>query len=195
MNLAHVRDRPFVIGIVPFDRPHAHLAANRTIVTALYGVYYDEATTIAMQADNVVRHDIEAIAKHASANVPVGLFANDEFKEVSAVVFGPLATWGKLRALADSPERKSVFTTLHPAHEGLIPTIRNTAKSDYVEHLLDGLYVFHNPYAEHPLPVEIFSHERIARFEARSDGSVEEVAPADFLLMRMERTINGGFPA
>lgn len=184
-GLAHVRNRPFVIAIAPFDRPHAHLAANRPIVAALYGVYYDEAATIASSAENVVTHDIEAVAKSEAATVPVGLFSNDEHKEVAAVVYGPLATWGKIRALADAPDRKIEFTTLHPPDVGLMPVVRKAAKVNYVEHLLDGLYVFHNPFAERPLPAGVFGHDRIAQFLVRPDGDVEAVGPDDFLLMRI----------
>lgn len=185
-TLDHVRDLPFVIAIAPFDRPQAHLAANRPILAALYGIYYDEDETIASQAENVITHEIDAISKHETANVPVGMFVDDAYKDVSAVVFGPLATWGKIRALADAPQRNIEFTTLHPSDgSGLMPEVRTAMKADYVEHLLDGLYVFHNPFAERPLPSDVFGHERLARFEVEADGGVRAVAPDDFLLMRM----------
>ena len=185
-KLAHVQGKPFVIAIAPFDRPQAHMAANRPIVAALYGVYFDEAETIAAQAENVITHDIEAVAKHESATVPVGLFTDDAYKDVSAVVYGPLATWGKVRALADAPHRDIEFTTLHPPNgPGLMPEVREATKANYVEHLLDGLYVFHNPFAEHPLPADAFDHDRLARFLVRPDGAVEAEGPDDFLLMRL----------
>jgi hypothetical protein len=185
-TLDHVRDLPYVIAIAPFDRPQAHLAANRPILAALYGIYYDEDETIANQSENVISHEIDAVYKHATANVPVGMFVDDAYKDVSAVVFGPLATWGKVRALADAPQRNIEFTTLHPSGDsGLMPEVRTAMKADYVEHLLDGLYVFHNPFAERPLPPSVFDHPRLARFEVDADGSVHGVGPDDFLLMRM----------
>lgn len=184
--LAHVRDRPYVIAIAPFDRPQAHLAANRPIIATLYGIYFDEDATIAAQADNVITHDIEAVTKHDNANVPVGMFSDEAYKDVSAVVYGPLATWGKVRALADAPERNIEFTSFHPSDDpGLRPQVRTAMKAGYVEHLLDGLYVFHNPYAERPLPTEVFDHYRLARYVVRPDGDLEERCPDDFLLMRM----------
>jgi hypothetical protein len=185
-TLAHVRDRPYVIAIAPFDRPQAHFAANRPIMATLYGIYFDEEATIAAQAENVITHDIEAVTKHDTASVPVGMFSDDAYKDVSAVVYGPLATWGKVRALADAPERNIQFTTLHPSGgPGLMPEVRTATKADYAEHLLDGLYVFHNPYAERPLPADVFNHERLGRYIVRSDGDLEERCPNDFLLMRM----------
>lgn len=185
-KLNHVRDQPYVIAIAPFDRPLAHLAANRPIMATLYGIYFDEDATIAAQAKNVITHDIEAVTKHDTANVPVGMFSDDAYKDVSAVVYGPLATWGKVRALADAPKRKIQFTTVHPSSgPGLMPEVRTATKANYVEHLLDGLYVFHNPYAERPLSASVFDHERLGRFIVRPDGDLEERCPDDFLLMRM----------
>ena len=184
--LAHARDQPYVIAIAPFDRPQAHLAANRPIMATLYGVYFDEEATIATQAENLITHGIEAVTKHDTASVPVGMFSDDAYKDVSAVVYGPLATWGKVRALANAPERNIQFTTMHPSEgPGLMPELRTAIKANYVEHLLDGLYVFHNPYAERPLPANVFDHERLGRFIVRPDGNLEERCPDDFLLMRM----------
>ncbi|OGT54753.1 MAG: glycosaminoglycan attachment site [Gammaproteobacteria bacterium RIFCSPHIGHO2_12_FULL_63_22] len=189
-TLPQAKERPFVIAIAPFDRPQAHLAANRPIIAALYGVYFDEEATIAGQTDAVVNYDIDAVPKHATADVPVGFFTNPDYAEVSAVIYGPLATWGKLRALADAPDKGIWFTTLHPSSSELIPQIRKTPKSVYVEHLLDGLYVLHNPFAAHPLTPEVFAHERLAQFLVRGDGTVEEVGPDDFLLMRSLITLS-----
>ncbi|MDC8012806.1 hypothetical protein [Tahibacter soli] len=185
-TLAHVRDRPYVIAIAPFDRPQAHFAANRPIMATLYGIYFDEDATIAAQAENVIMRHIEAVTKNDNANVPVGMFSDETYKDVSAVVYGPLATWGKVRALADAPERNIEFTTFHPSNApGLKPDVRTTMKAGYAEHLLDGLYVFHNPYAEQPLPADVFDHDRLARYVVRPEGDLEERCPDDLLLMRM----------
>lgn len=184
--LEHAQNLPFVIAIAPFDRPHAHFASNRTILPTLYGAYYDEEATIAAQAEKVLAHEIGVVPKNATVDVPVGMFTDDAYKDVAAVVFSPLATIGKVRALADAAERDIEFTTLHASEAtGLMPEVRKANKADYVEHLLDGLYVLHNPFAENPLPHNLFNHERVARFEARDDGGVEPVGPDDFLLMRM----------
>ncbi|MEG3191601.1 hypothetical protein [Lysobacter sp. D1-1-M9] len=185
-KLVHVRDRPYVIAIAPFDRPQAHFAANRPIMATLYGIYFDEVTTIASQAENVVTHELEVVSKNDTVDVPVGMFSDDAYKDVSAVVYGPLATWGKVRALADAPERNIEFTTIHPSEgTGLMPEVRRAVKADYIEHLLDGLYVFHNPYAERPLPSDVFDNERLGRIIVRADRDLEERCPNDFLLMRM----------
>ena len=183
-QLAHVRDKPFVVALAPFDRPLPQLAANRPIIAALYGMYFDEEASIAGRRDHLVTYPIDSVAKPSGAPVATGLFAKPEYADLSAVVYSPIATWGKLRALANAPDAPAIFTTLHPAPGQLLPEIRQTLKRDYREHLLDGLYVLHNPAASRPLDPRVFAHARIVQFVPDGQGGVEGQGPDDFLLMR-----------
>jgi hypothetical protein len=183
-QLPGAADKPFVIAIAPFDRPASQLASNRPIIAALYGEYFDEETTIREQRNQVVHTSVMAFTKPSGVEVPAGFFTDEAYADVSAVVYGPLATWGKLRALADSPDRLTVFQTLHPNPGSLLPKVRSARKADYSEDLLDGLYVFHNPYAKRPLLEAVFDHPRVAQFMADEDGAPYTRAPDDFLLMR-----------
>ncbi|HFM1160318.1 TPA: glycosaminoglycan attachment site, partial [Escherichia coli] len=63
-------------------------------------------------------------------------------------------------------------------------------KNDYIEHLADGLYILHNPFAKYPLPKETLSHPRVAQGYVESDGYVNFVAPEDFLLLRFLQSFN-----
>lgn len=183
-SLPHVKDRPYVIAIGAYDRPFAHLAANRPILGALYGLYFDEEATIATQAPNVVRYPVSAVRKSELASVALGLFADDACQEVSAVIYSCLATWGKVRALAENPSESIVFTAVRPSPAGIRPLIEAKANVEYKEDLLDGLYVFENPYASKPLPPGMFSSPRVARMLVRDDGDLELTNPDDFLLVR-----------
>lgn len=187
-QLAHVRNKPFVLALASFDRPHPQLAVNRPMVMSLFGEYYDEEATINTNAESVIRYSVNEIEKRTGTTIPVGLFCTAEYAEVSAVIFSPIATWGKIRALADRPDGKSIFITYHPQSNSLHPIIKKTIKRNYVEHLLDGLYVFHNPYAENPLDPSVFGHDRVAQYFAGPTG-LEETCPDDFLLLRHLYTI------
>jgi len=104
--------------------------------------------------------------------------------EVSAVIYSSLATWGKVRALADDPAAKTIYQTYHPKEGDLRPEIRATPKAQYSEHLLDGLYVLHNPFARFPIVEGVLSHPRLAEFRVAPDGELLVRAPDDFLLLR-----------
>ena len=183
-SLSHVEEKPYVIALASFDRPFSHLSSSRGIMAALYGLYYDEQTTIEEELDEVLKLPLDAVVKNEKTNIPVGYFADEQYSEVSALIYSSLATWGKIRAVADNPEAKSIYTTYHPNEGSLVPEIRQTLKKNYQEHLLDGLYVFHNPFAKHPLDTETFNHARVAQMFVKSDGELEVIAPDDFLLMR-----------
>lgn len=183
-SLPHVANRPFVLAIAAFDRPLAHFAAGRSIFAALYGLYHDEAAT-PLNAQKVVSYNVSAAAKSESVDVPLGLFCEPAYPEVSAVIYSSLATWGKVRALAYNPTAETIYQTFHPKDGDLYPELRKRLKRDYSEHLLDGMYVLHNPFASHPLPDGVLSHPRLAEIRVAADGQLLTKAPDDFLLVRM----------
>lgn len=182
-KLPHAADQPFVIAIAAFDRPGAHFAASRPLMAAVYGLYHDEAGT-APDADKVFSYNVDFAPKSETANVPLCLFCDDTFADVSAVIYSSLATWGKLRALADNPSAHTVYTTFHPREGSLYPEIRTALKRDYREHLLDGMWVLHNPFAKRPIPDGVFSHPRIAEVRVAADGELLINGPDDMLLVR-----------
>lgn len=185
-KLDHVKDKPYVIGLASFDRPFSHYSVNRAIVAVLYGLYVDEETTIATGAKELIKYPVDAVIKNQNTTIPLGLFNTNEFKDVSAVIYSSLATWGKIRALADNPSAHTVYHTCHlPIGNSIYPEIRNSMKSDYVESLADGLHILHNPFADYPLDASTFNHERVAQYFVNSEtGIMDVIAPSDFLLLR-----------
>lgn len=189
-ELEHVKDKPYVIGLASFDRPFSHFAVNRGIVAVLYGIYVDEETTIATGAKELIKHQVQAVVKNENVTIPVGLFTTDEYRDVSAVVYSSLATWGKIRALADNPDAMTVYNTFHlPKGNGIIPDVRYTIKANYKENIADGLHILHNPFADHPLDVNTFNHARVAQYFFDPEKGINIIAPDDFLLLRQLQTL------
>lgn len=188
-QLDHVKGKPYVIAIASFDRPFAHMAANRPVISALYGLYHDEEATIASGSEHMVSYNVDGAVKNENTDIDLGFFCSEEYSDVSAVVFSSLATWGKVRALADNRDAPSVYVTFHPNPGSIHPIVHTTPKRDYNEHLLDGLCVFHNPFANNPISPETFAHERIAQVFVRPDGELDFIAPDDFLLLRYVQSL------
>lgn len=184
-KLEHVKNKPYVIALASFDRPFAHFAANRPILAVLFGLYYDEEKTIATGSEELITYPVDAVIKNENIKIPVGLFTTDEYKDVSAIIYSSLATWGKIRALADNPEAPTVYNTFHPPiDDSIYPEVRHTLKRDYTEQLADGLHILHNPFTEHPIDVKTFNHERIAQYFFEPEYGLKIIAPDDFLLLR-----------
>lgn len=183
-TLPQCKDKPFVLAIASFDRPFSHMAAMRPIISALYGLYHDEEETIASGAQEMVSYNVNEVLKNENTSIEVGYFCTPDYSDVSAVIFSSLATWGKVRALAENPNARTVYRTLHPNPGSLLPIMRVATKANYHEHLLDGLCVMHNPFAKHKLGLKVLGHERLAQGFVKPDGALDFVAPDDFLLMR-----------
>jgi hypothetical protein len=183
-KLPQSADKPFVIAIASFDRPFSHMSAMRPVIAALYGLYHDEMQTIETGSNKIISYNIDGVAKNENANIELGYFCTPEYSDVSAVIFSSLATWGKVRAVAENPSALTVYTTYHPNPGSLLPKVKQTRKSEYNEHLLDGLCILHNPFADKPLDPRSLHHERLAQCFVKDDGELDFEAPEDFLLLR-----------
>lgn len=188
-NYSYVMGKPFILGLNSFDQPHAHFIGYRGIIAVLYGIYLNEEKAVSEKLDYIPKEKMDFITKENGSEIPLGFFTTPEYEDVSAVIYNPLATWGKVRALANTNQFNEgvFFTTLHtqdnpidmiPSHQENIP------KSQYHESLFDGLYIFHNPYAKYPLPHDILSNPKIAHLSIDENGNLVEVINDKFLLFR-----------
>lgn len=191
--LAWVRRLPFVLAVAPFTGPHARVQNTEAIFKTLYGssatpyevLYEDEDGTQLVGGGEFF--DTPVARKPNGAEIVLGLFRQHRMREVSAVVFSSVATWGKLRALSKDPNPNVVFETLRSNHHGPDPHHEFTKKPEYVEGLLDGLCVFHNPDALRPLDRRIFRGPKVTQVYWASNWSEPEVEAEDRTLI--QRTV------
>lgn len=164
-NLEHVRGKPFVLAIAPFEQPFFYFQGAESISRVLY------ASTLTFEGYK----PFTTITNKSGSTIPLGYFTNDRMKEISAIIFSPSATIGKLRALSRDPDFV-LFKTLRYGKNPLIPISELLAKQDYHESLLDGLHVFHNPYAENPLDYKIFDRPDVLqhRYDISSGHPIDE---------------------
>jgi hypothetical protein len=157
-NLPHVAGRPFVLALTPFDQPFFYLQVHRAIEAVLYGFYVDEQEHIDDPSKGVVipAKTLKAVRKSDSVELPLGIFNDESHAHISAVIFNSSATWGKVRALNDDPYPFIYFfaARLDPRNNDCY--VFRGIKADYAETLFDGLRVYHNPYATHPLDWRVF---------------------------------------
>lgn len=157
-NLPQVTGKPFVLAIGPFEQPYFFMQNLQPIRRLLYGLdNFDYEDT--PEGERIVygpRYMLN-IRKRNGSEVPLGYFLDGTYAEISAVVFSNTATFGKLVALSDLPGDHAIFAVLRYNEHGLHPIQEMVKKADHQEGLLDGLNVFHNPYAKHPLSKEVFA--------------------------------------
>lgn len=159
-SLNHVKNRPFVLAITAFDRPYAQLTCQRAIEAALYGYYVDEERFLRV-GGTLQGHRMTFVTKDNQSDVPIGVFSTQDFAWLSAVAFSSCATWGKVRALSSDPNPNILFQAVRLNSDGVAPHVVRGKKSEYSESLLDGLSVYHNPFATHKLNLELFRHSDV----------------------------------
>lgn len=90
-SMSHVRNRAFVIAIAPFDSDFSLLQNNELINMVLFGLAQP-----VLQGPDIGRQDqVTSLLKPSGAQVEMGIFTNDSFKEISAVFFSTVGTFGK----------------------------------------------------------------------------------------------------
>lgn len=179
-SMSHVRDRPFVIAVAPFDNELSLTQNNELINMVLFGL----APPVLLGPERGRQDKITSILKPSGAQVDMGLFTNDSHKEISAVVFSTTGTFGK--AVAESQIDRLVRSTRYRVIDknktgldaqdwkvgieriqfsGLDYLLRQREEGAgqiggadiHIQHSslhrethLDGLQVYFNPYAEVP---------------------------------------------
>lgn len=166
-KLPHVSGKPFVLALTPFDQPFFYLEVQRAIEAVLYGFYVDEQEHIddPSKGLTIPSKSLKTVKKSDTVELPLGIFNDDSHAHISAVIFNSSATWGKVKALNDDPYPLIFFSAAR--HEPNSPElfVFQGTKSVYHEDLLDGLKVYHNPHAAHPLDLEVFKQPGVLQAE------------------------------
>ncbi len=188
-NHSHVKGRPFVLAIAPFEQPGFHLQAYRPIEALLFDYYVDEAEYLADPGrfpNGLVGKSLGSVEKDNGAEIELGFFRSPRFRHISAVVFSHLATWGKVDSMCGNP--RAVIRTVWSTPRGLEQVV--TKASEGRETISDGLRIYHNPYATNPLPLEIFRRTGVAQiWTDRDDEALQQEQADNCLQSRTAMTI------
>ncbi|UHA73503.1 hypothetical protein [Paenibacillus sp. 481] len=156
-KLEHVKGNPFVLAVGAFEQPLFYYQALGAIQKVLYGITKAEYR----QGIPYFEYEDYIEKQNNGTKIPLGLFRDSRLSHISAIIFSPIATFGKLRALQSKKLKGVYFESYRYNDYSKKGTIELLEHKDYRETLLDGLCVYHNPYAEIPLDKGLFSHPDI----------------------------------
>lgn len=177
-RLAHVSGRPFVVAIAPFDRPHFQLQAERAVEAVLYRYYVDEDAHRRKYPDGGVplfAEELPHVLKDNGQPLPLGAFCDASMAGISAVIQSTAATWSKVRAMSDDPN--VMITAIYENRDQGGTFYYDGPNSRYSEDILDGLRIYHNPYATRPLAPSLFDRPEI--FQATLKGPLRLILMND----------------
>lgn len=167
-KLEHVQSKPFVLAIAPFEQPWFNLQTYRPIEALLYDYYVDEQEYLANPErfpNGLESKNLGSVTKDNGSEIELGFFNCERFSHVSAVVFSSVATWGKVEALSGNP--LMIVSTQWETGQGI--SLRTASFGKAGETIIDGLRIYHNPYAKHPLPSNIFKRPGVVQTWADPD--------------------------
>ena len=169
-DLEHVKGKPFVIAIAPFEQNAFFIQNNQAINLVLYGqrikTKINENKEIMAEFVN-----IDKIDKNQNTQLDVGLFTTDKYKEISAIIFSTTATFSK--AIACSDANCVIQANTFHIEEGRIS--KEVHNEMYFESLLDGLQIHRNPFAEIPLDLKEFSNYEISSYLYNPKEKIVEI--------------------
>lgn len=152
-KLEHVKYNPFVVAVAPFEQSMFFIQNNEAIIRVLYGQGIDK--------DNGFSEvEVPFALKNERVTLELGIFTNDKYKEVSAVIFSTMGNLGK--AITQSSLKAGIRSSRYHDRKGLIMEI--TENSKHFETHLDGLQVHHNPYAINKLPQGSFGRYEVTHY-------------------------------
>jgi hypothetical protein len=161
-SLPHVSNKPFIIAVASFDRPFFPMECQRSIEALLFEYYVDEENYLSGdKLEHIAGKQLGNISKDNGSPVELGIFTKESMPEVSAVIFNSTATWGKVRALSNDPNPNIEFTALRLNPNSHEPHVVKAKKHKYQETLLDGLRIYHNPYAQNPIDPRYFRRKEV----------------------------------
>lgn len=154
----HVGGKPFILGLGSFEQPLFYYQAQGAIQRLLYGL-----TKAEYQGDcPYFEYSDHIFKKSTGAKISIGLFKDETYAHISAVLFSPVATFGKLRALQAKKEKGIFIESYRYNDYGKDGTLTRLPHKKYKESLLDGLSLYLNPYATNPLNPDLFDSPDIA---------------------------------
>lgn len=180
-KLPHVARHPFVLAIAPFEQPLFNLQYNRPITALLYDYYVDEQEFLASPDKypfGPPGKRLGFVEKDNGAEIQLGLFNDDQFSEISAIIFSCTATWGKIDALCGPREKQRIFNSVWGSSPCGLPVHRAETAENYSEVITDGLQIYHNPHAKHPLSPAVFRRTGVTQVfydDNRNDWVNEEL--------------------
>lgn len=148
------KDTPYIIALSGYEQINYGNNFYYAMFALLYGLFYDNLNDKYEKKEYILKPGTDS-------KLEIGLFLNDQMKELSAIIFSSTVTLGKLTSLAISQDKSPLKTNavLCIRHDIEPPYFKpQLVSQDNPEYLSDGLFIFHNPFAKNKLPNDSFKN-------------------------------------
>lgn len=157
-------NNPFIIAMGSYDQVNYGREFVYPMVALLYGLYFDVENEDFSQKEKIVKPETEA-------EILLGIFRNEEYNNISAIIYSCTVTLGKLKSLSISKGDPSLLNEVYNINRNLETSrylLRKVAQNN-PENIADGIFVFHNPNAKNKLPENFFKELAVTQFFYEDD--------------------------
>lgn len=153
------KDVPFIIALSSYNQINYGKESIFSMFALLYGLYFSPEKDKYSIKDSVVKRK----SNGEEVEIPLGIFKNERFSDISAIIFSPTTTLGKLSALSKSDGHDPAFVmNIRYNHEGKY--LIHNVSPEHPESIYDGVYIFHNPLAKNKIKNHGIFHDKIIQF-------------------------------
>jgi len=153
LKFEHVKGNPFVVAVAPFEQNMFFIQNNEAINRVLYAQGIDKDNSFS-------EVEVPFALKNEKVSLDLGIFTNDKYKEISAIIFSTMGTLSK--AITQSSLDRDIRSSRYHDRKGLIMEIKENGK--HFETHLDCLQIHHNPYAINKLPKDAFERYEVTHY-------------------------------
>ena len=162
---AHVKGHPFILAVADFRRHETLSFCAPYLMHYLYGIRQNE-TADGGTYSPIKKHTFEG------KTIPSGFFNLPDAENISAVLFsdsGTIAKFNRMGRVAGFGDPSIIMARVgerFSRRDSERPeAFRVLVDEQYQERWSEGIWIFHNPQAKHPLPMESFSDVAHVRLE------------------------------
>lgn len=179
-ELDHVKGLPLVLAIADFHDDQSMTWTSNALINYLYGVkhdfHFDESGQLVITPLKIEKHKI------GEKEIPSGFFFQNDAENISAVLFSASGTISKFNRMGRQagfkvPGLVMMRVGTHHDHEPnahLPKPFKYIVDENSDETWGEGVSMFHNPNALHPVPQELFPSIAHHTFK---DGQIHSVLP------------------
>lgn len=172
-----IRSIPYIMAIHDYSQIKYGQVSFYSMLCVLYNAMYDPEDKLDLKIlcednFNTEYKYREYFIKQNGSKIHMGLFSGDKYSHISGVLFSHTLSLGKLTSLCES---HSPFDKFIIAERLNGVEILRYSNSEPDETILDGLFLFINPFTSNPIDINLFISEgmTIINYDENEGISIE----------------------
>lgn len=181
-----IRSIPYIIALHDYSQINYGQVSFYSMLCVLYNAMYDPEDKLDLKIlcednFNTEYKYREYFIKQNGSEIHMGLFGDDKYSHVSGVLFSHTLSLGKLTSLCEKhfPFDKFIVTERLSGIEML-----RYSNSEPDETIVDGLFLFINPFAKNSIDIDSFISEGMTIISYDEDGGIFIDCHSKFLRRR-----------